>query len=87
MSDEIIEEIADLILDACNKPDEVEAIISNVLVLIAEQLDDEEWQPTIKDLRQVVLDSRDDDLTALDSDLEDEELEVIKHPDGFVSLK
>tara|TARA_R100001244_G_C5162523_1_gene131128 strand:- start:1104 stop:1358 length:255 start_codon:yes stop_codon:yes gene_type:complete len=84
MSDKILEEIADLILDACDDVDEVEALIGNVLVLIAEQLDDEDWQPALQDLRTIHSDAKDDEEV---SEGESEDLEVLKHPDGFISLK
>lgn len=83
MSDKILNELAEIILDACDDVDEVEALISNVLILIADQLDDEDWQPALQDLRVIKSDAKDDEL----SDCESEDLEVIKHPDGFISLK
>tara|TARA_R110001592_G_scaffold360361_1_gene668613 strand:+ start:481 stop:735 length:255 start_codon:yes stop_codon:yes gene_type:complete len=84
MSDKILDEIAEMILDNCDDVDEVEALISNVLVLIAEQLDDDDWQPALQDLRVIKSDVKDEDEL---SDCESEDLEVIKHPDGFISLK
>ena len=85
MSEEVIGQIADIILDVCEKKEEVEALIDNVLCLIAELIDDEEWEPCIKDLKQTIKDNRDDE--DLEEDVEEEHIEIVKDDDGFVSLK
>ncbi len=85
MSQKVIESIAEMILDICDDVDEVEALIDNVLVLLKEDLEDEDWQPALKDLREIHLDSRDDEY--LVKEVEDEHLEVIEDDEGFASLR
>tara|TARA_R110000751_G_scaffold58991_5_gene124114 strand:+ start:111 stop:374 length:264 start_codon:yes stop_codon:yes gene_type:complete len=87
MSESVMEQLAEIIMDNCDDREEIEALIDNVLVLIAEMIDDDEWEPCVKDLRQMVKDNKDDEDLCEASDLEEEELEVKDEGDGFVSLK
>ena len=85
MSENIIEQLAELIMDNCDDREEVEALVDNVLVFIAEMIDDEEWEPCVKDLRQSIKDAKDDE--ELEDEVVEEELEVKDEGNGFVSLK
>ena len=85
MSQKVIEDIAEMILDCCDDVDEVEALLDNVLVLLKDELEDEEWQPALKDLREIHLDSKDDEY--LVKEVEDEHLEVLEDEEGFKSLR
>ena len=48
-------------------------------------IDDEEWEPCVKDLRQSIKDAKDDE--ELEDEVVEEELEVKDEGNGFVSLK
>ena len=86
MSEGVIEKLADLIMDNCDDKEEVEALIDNVLVLIAEMIDDDEWEPSVKDIKQILKDNKDDE--ELEDEVEDEDDYSIKDEgDGFISLK
>lgn len=85
MSEGVIEKLADIILDNCDDKEEIEALIDNVLVLIAELIDDSEWQPSVKDIKQILKDNKDDE--DLEPEVEEEDYEVKDEGDGFVSLK
>ena len=86
MSEGVIEKLADIILDNCDDKEEIEALIDNVLVLIAELIDDSEWQPSVKDIKQILKDNKDDE--ELEDEVEDEDDYSIKDEgDGFISLK
>ena len=84
MSEGVIEKLADIILDNCDDKEEIEALIDNVLVLIAELIDDSEWQPSVKDIKQILKDNKDDE--DLEPAVEEEDYEVKDEGDGFVSL-
>mgnify|MGYP003122422029 CR=1 FL=1 len=74
MSEEVIEQLADLILDNCNKPEEVEALIDNVLDYITEMIEDVDWSPCVKDIRQAVKDANDDlklEMEAVEEEVEE----------------
>lgn len=86
MSESVIEQLAEIILDNCNKPEEVEALVDNVLYYITELIDDVEWSPCVKDIRQAVKDTNDDIALELEAVREDPP-EVVDEGDGFVSLK
>lgn len=83
--DEVIEKIANEILDVCGSEDEVSALIDNVLLYIADLVCDSDWEPEPKDLRLSIKDAKDDEL--LENQVEPEELEVIKDEEGFLSLR
>ena len=83
--DEVIEKIANDILDVCGSEDEVSALLDNVLLYIADLVCDEDWSPEPKDIKQSIKDKRDDEL--LEPEVEDEELEVIEDDEGFKSLR
>ena len=83
--DKVIENIAIEILEVCGDDDEVSALIDNVLLYIAELVEDDEWQPTPKDLKQIFLDNKDDEDETLSAD--DEDVEVICDDNGFMSLR
>ena len=85
MSEGVIEKLADIILDNCDDKEEIEALIDNVLVLIAELIDDSEQQPSVKDIKQILKDNKDDE--DLEPEVEEEDYEVKDEGDGFVSLK
>ena len=73
-------------MDNCDDKEEVEALIDNVLVLIAEMIDDDEWEPSVKDIKQILKDNKDDE--ELEDEVEDEDDYSIKDEgDGFISLK
>jgi len=83
--DEVIEKIANDILDVCGSEDEVSALLDNVLLYIADLVCDEDWSPEPKDIKQSIKDKRDDEL--LEPEVEEEELEVIEDDEGFKSLR
>ena len=85
--DEVIEKIANDILDVCGSEDEVSALLDNVLLYIADLClgTDEDWSPEPKDIKQSIKDKRDDEL--LEPEVEEEELEVIEDDEGFKSLR
>jgi hypothetical protein len=83
--DEVIEKIANEILDVCGSEDEVSCLIDNVLLYIADLVCDEEWSPEPKDIKQSIKDKRDDEM--LEPEVEDEDLEVLEDADGFKSLR
>jgi cell fate (sporulation/competence/biofilm development) regulator YmcA (YheA/YmcA/DUF963 family) len=85
MSESVIEQLAEIILDNCNKPEEVEALVDNVLYYITELIDDVEWSPCIKDIRQSIKDANDD--LKLEWEAVEEVVEIVDEGDGFISLK
>lgn len=85
MSESVIEQLAEMILDNCNKPEEVEALVDNVLYYITELIDDVEWSPCVKDIRQAVKDTNDD--LKLELEAVKEDIEIKDEGDGFISLK
>lgn len=86
MSEQVIKDIAELILETANKKDEIVALLDTVLVYLVEELDDSEWQPTIKDLKEKIKDHWDSADSDLEDDLTDEELDVVEDEEGFLSL-
>ena len=86
MSCQVIKEIADLILETANMKDEIVALLDTVLVYLVEEIDDREWEPTIKDLKQKLKDHWDSDDSDLENELTDEELEVVEDEEGFLAL-
>lgn len=85
MSDKLIDEICELILEVCNTDEEVNDVISNVVSNIKDLIGDEDYTPTKKDIQLKLKDDRDD--ADLESDVEDEHLEVYKDAEGFLSLR
>ena len=85
MSDKVIDEICDLILEVCNTDEEVNDLISNVVSNIKDLVGDEDYTPTKKDIQLKLKDDRDD--AELESDVEDEHIEVVKDDEGFLSLR
>lgn len=85
MSDKVIDEICDLILEVCNTDEEVNDLISNVVSNIKDLVGDEDYTPTKKDIQLKLKDDRDD--AELESDVEDEHIDVVKDDDGFLSLR
>ena len=83
--EEVIEKIANEILDVCGSEDEVSALIDNVLLYIADLVCDSDWEPEPKDLRLSIKDAKEDVL--LENQVESEELEVVKDEEGFLSLR
>lgn len=85
MSDKLIDDICELILEVCNTDEEVNDVISNVVSNIKDLIGDEDYTPTKKDIQLKLKDDRDD--ADLESDVEDEHLEVYKDAEGFLSLR
>ena len=85
MSDKLIDDICELILEVCNTDEEVNDLISNVISNIKDLVGDEDYTPTKKDIQLKLKDDRDD--ADLESDVEDEHLEVYKDAEGFLSLR
>jgi len=85
MSDKVIDEICDLILEVCNTDEEVNDLISNVVSNIKDLVGDADYTPTKKDIQLKLKDDRDD--AELESDVEDEHIEVVKDDEGFLSLR
>ena len=83
--DEVIDKIADDILEVCSSEDEVCALIDNVLIYIKDLVCDDEWQPDKKDLLLSMKDKLDDE--KLECDVVDEDVEVIEDEEGFKSLR
>lgn len=83
--DEVIEKIANDILDVCGSEDEVSALIDNVLLYIADLVCDSDWEPSPKDLRLSIKDAKDDEL--LEKEVIDEDLEVAIDDEGFLCLR
>ena len=48
-------------------------------------IDDSEWQPSVKDIKQILKDNKDEE--DLEPEVEEEDYEVKDEGDGFVSLK
>ena len=85
MSNIVIDEICDLILEVCNTDEEVNDLISNVISNIKDLVGDEDYTPTKKDIQLKLKDDRDD--AELESDVEDEHIDVVKDDEGFLSLR
>ena len=85
MSDKLIDDICELILEVCNTDEEVNDVISNVVSNIKDLIGDEDYTPTKKDIQLKLKDDRDD--ADLESDVEDEHVEVYKDAEGFLSLR
>ena len=85
MSDKLIDEICELILEVCNTDEEVNDVISNVVSNIKDLIGDEDYTPTKKDIQLKLKDDRDD--AELESDVEDEHIDVVKDDEGFLSLR
>lgn len=85
MSDKVIDEICELILEVCNTDEEVNDLISNVVSNIKDLVGDEDYTPTKKDIQLKLKDDRDD--AELESDVEDEHIDVVKDDEGFLSLR
>ena len=84
--DEIIEKIANEILDVCGSEDEVSALIDNILLYIADLVCEDEWSPEPKDIKQSIKDLRDDDRLEDDA-VSEPDLEVVVDEEGFESLR
>lgn len=84
--DEVIEKLANEILEVCGSEDEVSALLDNVLLYIADLVcGDEDWSPEPRDIRQSIKDAKDDEL--LEPEVEDEELGIEIDEEGFMSLR
>ena len=60
--------------------------VSISITIICEMIDDDEWEPSVKDIKQILKDNKDDE--ELEDEVEDEDDYSIKDEgDGFISLK
>ena len=84
-SQTFIEEMAEKLLEVCGDEDELVALIDNILIYIKEQNEDEDWSPTIGDLRSASQDTKDDE--NFKDDLTDEEIEIREVEPHFYALK
>lgn len=83
--EDVIEKIANDILEVCGDEDEVNALIENVLSYIGDIVCDSDWSPEPKDIKQSIKDKADDEL--LEPEVEHEDLEVNIDNEGFYSLR
>ena len=84
-SQTIIENMADKLLEVCGDEDELVALIENILRYIKEQNDDEDWSPTIDDIKNANQDTADD--IRLEKDTTDEEIEIREVEPHLYALK